>query len=93
MDGIRHADCRGFHEMPRSPDTQRALGEVIFERRNELDLSQEDVALAAGSTQGRISQIEAGHNPSFGLARRIARALGWSSVELMRRVEDRERRK
>jgi transcriptional regulator with XRE-family HTH domain len=93
MDGIRHADCRGFHVMPRSTDTQRALGEVIFERREELDLSQEDVALAAGSTQGRISQIEAGHNPSFGLARRIARALGWSSVELMRRVEEREARR
>jgi len=79
--------------MPRSPETQRALGEVIFERRNELKMSQEDVALAAGTTQGRISQIESGHNPSFALARRVARALGWSSIELMRRIEEREARR
>ena len=77
--------------MPQRPDPQIALGEVICERREELEMSQEEVALAAGSSQGRISEIECGDNPSFGLAVRIARALGWSPVELMRRVEDRER--
>ena len=35
-------------------------------------MSQEEVALAAGSSQGRISEIECGDNPSFGLALRIA---------------------
>lgn len=79
--------------MPQRPDPQIALGEVICERREELELSQEEVALAAGSSQGRISEIECGDNPSFGLALRIARALGWSPVELMRRVEERERMK
>jgi transcriptional regulator with XRE-family HTH domain len=53
-------------------------------------LSQEAVALAAGSTQGRISEIESGDNTSFGLALQIARALGWSPVELMRQIEKRE---
>jgi transcriptional regulator with XRE-family HTH domain len=76
--------------MPQRPDPQLALGEVFCERREELEMSQEDVALAAGSSQGRISEIEAGDNPSFGLALRIARALGWSPGELMRRVEERE---
>ena len=77
--------------MPQRPDPQIALGEVICERREELEMSQEEVALAAGSSQGRISEIECGDNPSFGLALRIARALGWSPVELVRHVEDRER--
>jgi len=76
--------------MARRPDPQLAFAEVICERRKELDMSQEEVALAAGSTQGRISEIECGDNPSFGLAMRIARALGWSPVELVRRVEQRE---
>lgn len=79
--------------MPQRPDPQIAFGEVICERREELEMSQEEVALAAGSSQGRISEIECGDNPSFGLALRIARALGWSPVELMRRVEGRERAK
>ena len=79
--------------MPQRPDPQIALGEVICERREELEMSQEEVALAASSSQGRISEIECGDNPSFGLALRIARALGWSPVELMRRVEERERAK
>jgi transcriptional regulator with XRE-family HTH domain len=79
--------------MPQRPDPQIALGEVIWERREELEMSQEEVALAAGSSQGRISEIECGDNPSFGLALRIARALGWSPVELVRRVEERERSK
>jgi transcriptional regulator with XRE-family HTH domain len=79
--------------MPQRPDPQIALGEVICERREELEMSQEEVALAAGSSQGRISEIECGDNPSFGLALRIARALGWSPVELMRRIEERERAK
>ena len=79
--------------MPQRPDPQIALGEVICERREELGMSQEEVALAAGSSQGRISEIECGDNPSFGLALRIARALGWSPVDLMRRVEEREQAK
>jgi predicted transcriptional regulator len=79
--------------MPQRSDPQNAFGDVIRERREELEISQEDVGLAADTTQGRISEIEGGDNPSFGLARRIARALGWSSIELMRRVEERERRK
>ena len=78
--------------MPQRPDPQIALGEVICERREELEMSQEEVALAADSSQGRISEIECGDNPSFGLAMRIARALGWSPFELVRRVEERERR-
>jgi transcriptional regulator with XRE-family HTH domain len=77
--------------MPQRLDPQLALGEVIRERREELRMSQEAVGLAADSSQAQISRVEAGENPSYGLARRIARALGWSHVELVRRVEERQR--
>jgi transcriptional regulator with XRE-family HTH domain len=76
--------------MPQRPDPQVALGDVIRDRRLELDKSQEQIGLAADSSQAQISRIEAGENPSYGLAGRIARALGWSHAELVRRVEERE---
>jgi transcriptional regulator with XRE-family HTH domain len=76
--------------MPQRPDPQFALGDVIRDRRVELDKSQEQIGLAADSSQAQISRIEAGENPSYGLAGRIARALGWSHAELVRRVEERE---
>jgi transcriptional regulator with XRE-family HTH domain len=79
--------------MSQRSDPQHRLGEVIRRRREELEMSQEEVALAADTTQGRISEIEGGDNPSFGLSARIAKALGWSHVELVRRVEEHERRK
>ena len=77
--------------MSQRSDPQTAFGEVIRSRREQLEMSQEEVALAAGTTQGRISEIESGDNPSFGLSGRLARALGWSHVELVRRVEQRQR--
>ena len=79
--------------MAQRPDPQTAYGGLVRDRREELDMSQEEVGLAAGTTQGRISEIEAGDNPSFGLSARIARALGWSHAELVRRLEDRERKR
>jgi transcriptional regulator with XRE-family HTH domain len=74
--------------MSQRQDPQSALGEVIRHRREELEMSQEQVALAAGTSQGRISDIECGDNPSFGLSARIAKALDWTHVELVRRVEE-----
>ena len=38
--------------MSRRPDPQIAFGEVICERREELEMSQEEVALAAGFEPG-----------------------------------------
>lgn len=76
--------------MPQRPDPQIALGEVIRERREELGHSQEQIGLAADSSQAQLSRIEAGENASHGLVGRIARALGWSHAELVRRVEERE---
>jgi transcriptional regulator with XRE-family HTH domain len=76
--------------MPQRPDPQLLLGEVIRDRREELEKSQEQIGVAADSSQAQISRIEAGENPSYGLAGRIARALGWSHAELVQHVEARE---
>jgi transcriptional regulator with XRE-family HTH domain len=73
--------------MAQRPDPQIALGEVIRSRRKELDKTQEAIALAADTDQARISRVEGGENPSYGLANRIARALGWTLPELARRAE------
>ncbi len=73
--------------MAQRPDPQIALGEVIRSRRKELDKTQEAIALAADTDQARISRVEGGENPSYGLASRIARALGWTLPELAQRAE------
>jgi len=73
------------------PEPSSALGDIIRERREELEISQEAVALAAGTDQARISRIEnKGEKPSPVIFRGIARGLGWTGAELMRRLEDRE---
>jgi transcriptional regulator with XRE-family HTH domain len=75
--------------MPRL-DAPRALGELIRERREELEMTQEAVGLSAGTDQARISRIEAGESPSVALFQSIARALDCSGVEMMRLLEERE---
>ena len=75
------------------PEPSSALGEIIRERRQELEMSQEAVALAADTDQARISRIETrGESPSAALFRKIARGLGWTGAELMRRLEEREQK-
>jgi transcriptional regulator with XRE-family HTH domain len=74
------------------PEPSSALGDIIRERREELEMSQEAVGLAADTDQARISRIEKGESPRVVLFRRIATALEWTGAELMRRVEEREAR-
>jgi transcriptional regulator with XRE-family HTH domain len=74
----------------RRPYEQSALGELIRERREELDMTQEAVGLAAGTDQARISRIESGESPRVALFQGIARALDLSGLELMRLLEERE---
>ena len=67
--------------MARHAEPQVALGQVIATRREELGLKQEQLALAVGTDQARISRIEnAGDNPSYGLVERIAKAPGTGAV-------------
>jgi transcriptional regulator with XRE-family HTH domain len=52
------------------------LGEMVYNRRKELELSQTVVAERAGMSQGNLSRIEAGGGvPTIGVLQRLANAL------------------
>lgn len=77
--------------VPTSPTPQAALGRAIGLRRRENDLSQEALADAAGITDRRLREIEAGTgNPTWHVADSIARALGWSLAELAQHADELE---
>jgi transcriptional regulator with XRE-family HTH domain len=77
--------------MARHAEPQVALGRAIAARREELGLKQEQLALAVGTDQARVSRIEnAGDNPSYGLVDRIAKALGWELWELAKQARELE---
>lgn len=78
--------------MARHAEPQVALGRTIAARRED-GLKQEQLALAVGTDQARISRIEnAGDNPSYGLVDRIAKALDWELWELAKRAGELETR-
>jgi transcriptional regulator with XRE-family HTH domain len=73
--------------MARNAEPQVALGRAIATRREQLGLKQEQLALAVGTDQARISRIEnAGDNPSYGLVERIAKALDLQLWELAKQA-------
>lgn len=77
--------------MPPSPTPQVAIGRAIGLRRREVDIKQEALADAAGITDRRLRQIEAGTaNPSLHVVDSIARALGWSLAELAKHADELE---
>jgi transcriptional regulator with XRE-family HTH domain len=74
--------------MPAAPSFQDALGAAVRERRDELDLTQEAVALRSGLHQRWISNVETGkRNPSYGSLRRLAAGLDLTTSELIARAE------
>jgi DNA-binding XRE family transcriptional regulator len=75
----------------RSPTPQVAVGRAISLRRLELGLTQEALADAAGISERRLREIEAGKgNPSWHVADCIARALDWSIADLATQTEQLE---
>lgn len=74
--------------MSASPAFQAALGAAVKARRNQLDLTQEELALRSGLHQRWISNVETGkRNPSYGSLRRLADALELSTADLIARAE------
>jgi transcriptional regulator with XRE-family HTH domain len=68
--------------------TLEALGRAVRALREERDMSQEELAAAAGISTPHLSYIErGGRNASVGVAARIARALGLAFSELVLRAE------
>jgi transcriptional regulator with XRE-family HTH domain len=67
---------------PRSPE-HAALGEAVRRLRAEAELSQEQLAEAAGTDLTQVGGIERGiRNPSYTTLLRLAEALGTEVGEL-----------
>jgi transcriptional regulator with XRE-family HTH domain len=74
--------------MPAAPAFQHALGAAVKARRQELKLTQEDVAHDGGLHQRWVSNVENGkRNPSYASLRRLAAGLRLSASELIARAE------
>jgi transcriptional regulator with XRE-family HTH domain len=74
--------------MPASPSFQAALGLAVKARREELELTQEQLANDTGLHQRWISNVETGkRNPSYGSLRRLAAGLDLTASELLARAE------
>ena len=73
----------------RNPLLVEAFGVVLKERRNELSLTQEDLAGAAEIDRPYITMIEAARKqPTLSVLWRIASGLQLSAAELMKRVDE-----
>ncbi len=74
--------------MSASPAFQTALGLAVKARREELDLTQEQLANDTDLHQRWISNVETGkRNPSYASLRRLAAGLELSASELLARAE------
>lgn len=72
----------------RKKSPTEAFGEVLRELRVEKCLTQEGLALDAGTERSHISALErAEKGPSLGTILRLAQALGVSAGEVISRVE------
>jgi transcriptional regulator with XRE-family HTH domain len=70
------------------PDIREKFGFAVKERREELELTQEDLAGRAGIHRTYLSDIERGsRNVSLINVERLAAALDLSLPELFQRVE------
>ena len=74
--------------MPATSPFKHALGLAVKARRDELGLTQEQVALGAGLHQRWISNVENGwRNPSYASLRRLAAGLDLSASDLLALAE------
>jgi transcriptional regulator with XRE-family HTH domain len=74
--------------MSASPAFQAALGLAVKARREQLGLTQEQMANNTGIHQRWISNVETGkRNPSYGSLRRLAAGLDLTASELLSHAE------
>jgi transcriptional regulator with XRE-family HTH domain len=74
--------------MSASPAFKLALGQAAAQRREELGLTQEQLANNTDLHQRWISNVETGkRNPSYGSLRRLAAGLELTASELLQRAE------
>lgn len=85
VEGVRGRQAPG---VPTPLTSQQALGRAVAERRQELGLTQEELALRSDLHQRWISNVENGHrNPSYSSVRRLANGLGVAASALVGRAE------
>jgi XRE family transcriptional regulator, regulator of sulfur utilization len=74
--------------MQQSRRPQPGLGKAVRKLREKREMTQEDLAEAAGITVRTLSQLETGNaNPTWATVGDIARALGVSIADLAKRSE------
>jgi len=74
--------------MPAAPAFQTALGAAVKARREELGLTQEQLANDTDLHQRWISNVETGkRNPSYASLRRLAAGLDLTASKLIARAE------
>jgi transcriptional regulator with XRE-family HTH domain len=74
--------------MPAPPAFQTALGLAVKARRQELGITQEQLANHTELHQRWLSNVETGkRNPNYGSLRRLAAGLNLSASELLARAE------
>jgi transcriptional regulator with XRE-family HTH domain len=74
-----------------SQTPQVALGRAVRLRREEIGLTQEELADAAGLDPTSVRGLERGiANPTWDVADRVARALGLAPHELSQRADELE---
>jgi transcriptional regulator with XRE-family HTH domain len=74
--------------MSASPAFQTALGQAVKQRRQELELTQEQLANDTDLHQRWLSNVETGkRNPSYASLRRLAAGLELTTSELLARAE------
>ena len=68
---------------------QKLFGDRVRERRHDLGISQEALALRAGINRTYIGSLESGgRNPSLDLIARLATALECDAADLVRGVQE-----
>lgn len=88
---VRAVQYLAEQTVPQASETKN-LGTKIRQRREQLGLSQQELARRLGMTQARISEIESGARPHVNLnnLRNLARTLGVSADYLIGTWEDGE---
>jgi len=76
--------------MPKDVGLERLFGRMLQELRTERGLSQEKLGFESNYHRTYISQLERGQkNPSLKAIFRLARVLGITPSEMIRRIESR----
>ncbi len=71
-----------------------SLGDELRKARDDADMTQEEVSVAAGIDRAYLSQLENDHkSPTVDMLVRICRVLGTPASQILARVEQAEQQR